>query len=243
MDLLIFCRFHRGQALPLDTLYGLKTMYTCNESFILEFSSSMAVHHYWSLCSQMIPLSSGKALVFTNVDAEIWSRRFDTVMKEDQEETAVKIRWRASKNAGRTFASPTATSQALAASRRRGNAPISTFHFNADVAILGEVGKEDGQVLALLMQHVINATGLNLKETDYQRAPVAGEYIHLATQNPTAEPGKLRVMLASAEEVRRVYNALDGQTLQVGNDRVGIKVSNDLVDGQRVPGNEQRSWM
>ena len=90
----------------------------------------------------------------------------------------------------------------------------------ADVEIRGEVGKEDGQVMSLLMQHVISATGLQLQETDYGRAPRTGEYIHLATQHSSAPPGKLRVLLSSAEEVRRLYNALHGQTVQVGLDKV-----------------------
>jgi len=51
------------------------------------------------------------------------------------------------------------------------------------------------------------------------------------------------VLLSAADEVRRLYNALPGQTLQVGSDRVGIVVGNDLIDGQQVPGNELRSWM
>ena len=116
------------------------------------------------------------------------------------------------------------------------------MHFNADVAVQGEVGKEDGQVLSLLMQHVAHSTGLAIQETDYTRAPKVGEYVHLASQDPTAPPAKLRVLLGSADDVRRLYNALHGQTLQVGNDRVGIVVGNDLIDGQRVPGNELRIW-
>ena len=243
IDLLIYLRHHRGQALPIDTLYGFKSMYTCRETLILEFNSTMAVHHYWSLCSQMIPLSPHKALLYTSTESDIWTARFDSVMKNDPLETAVKLRWRASKHGGRAVANPTATSQALAASKRRGNAPISAMHFNADVAVQGEVGREDGQVLALLMQHVTLTTGLSIKETDYSRVPRVGEYVHLASQDPTAQPGKLRVLLSSADEVRRLYNALHGQTLQVGSDRVGIVVGNDLIDGQQVPGNELRSWM
>jgi hypothetical protein len=93
-----------------------------------------------------------------------------------------------------------------------------------------------------LMQHAIGATGLQLQETDYQRAPKMGEYIHLATQSDSAPPGRVRVLLASAEDVRRLYNALHGQTVQVGADRVGVVVDNDLVTGQGVPGNGLRSW-
>ena len=50
------------------------------------------------------------------------------------------------------------------------------------------------------------------------------------------------VLLASAEDVRRLYTALHGQTVQVGADRVGVVVDNDLVTGQGVPGNGLRSW-
>jgi len=117
------------------------------------------------------------------------------------------------------------------------------MHYNADVTVQGEVGKEDGQVLAILMQHVTSNTGLSIQETDYSRAPRVGEYVHLASLDSTAQPGKLRVLLSSAEDVRRLYNALHGQTVQVGHDRVGIVVGSDLIDGRQVPGNELRSWM
>ena len=68
----------------------------------------------------------------------------DRVMGEDSRETAVRLRWRASKYGGRPFATPSATSNALAASKRRGTAPISTYNFTTDVTIRGEVGKEEG---------------------------------------------------------------------------------------------------
>ena len=218
-------------------------MFTDKETLILEFSSQLAVHHYWSLCSQMVLLSSHKALLYTAAEAGTWTAKFDHVMKSDAMEIAVKLRWRASKHGGRPFAGPSATSQALAASKRRGKNPISMVHFNTDVTIQGEVGREDGQVMAILMQHVTQATGLAIKETDYSRVPKCGEYIHLASQDPTAQPGKLRVLLSTADEVRRLYNALHGQTVQVGGERIGIVVSNDLINGQQVPGNELRSWM
>ena len=48
-------------------------------------------------------------------------------------------------------AAPSATNAALAASKRRGQAPISAMDFVTDVAIQGEVGKADGEVLRILM--------------------------------------------------------------------------------------------
>ena len=186
--LLIYLRHHRGQQLPIDTLYGFKTMYNCKDALILEFTSSLAVHHYWSLCTQMVPIGPHKALVYTSTAAEVWTKQMDYTMENDVLETATKLRWKASKHGGRAYAGPTATSKALAASRRRGNAPISSFHFHADVEVMGEVGKEDREVLALLMQHVTLATGINLCETNYSRAPRAGEFVHLASQDSSERP-------------------------------------------------------
>jgi len=208
--LLIYLRHHRGQQLPIDTLFGFKTMYNCKDALILEFASSLAVHHYWSLCTQMIPIGPHKALVYTATAAEVWTQKMDFTMENDVLETAAKLRWKASKHGGRAYAGPTATPKALAASRRRGNGTISPFHFSADVEIMGELGKEDREVLALLMQHATRSTGINLCETDYRRAPLAGEFVHLAAQDSSERPGKLRVFLSSADEVRKLHNALHG---------------------------------
>ena len=103
-----------------------------------------------------------------------------------------------------------------------------------------ELGKEDGEVLRRLMQHLVTNTGLQLSETQYDRAPRVGEYIHLATQDTTALPGKMRILLSDAEAGRKVFGALNGQTIQVGQDFVSIEVTHDAVDGQVVPGGGQR---
>ena len=81
---------------------------------------------------------------------------------------------------------------------------------------------------------------VSLKETDYARHPKPGEFIHLASQDTSAPPGRMRVLLTSAEEVRRLYTALHGQVVQVGSDRISVVVSNDLVDSRGVPGNGRR---
>jgi len=217
-------------------------MFNSKDAMILEFTSALAVHHYWFLCTQMIPLGPHKALVYTATAADIWTQKMDFAMENDVLETAAKLRWKASKHGGRAYAGPTATPKALAASRRRGNATISPFHFSTEVEVMGELGKEDREVLARLMQHATQSTGISLIETDYKRAPRAGEFIHLAAQDSSEKPGKLRVLLNTADEVRKLHNALHGQTVQVGDDKIGIVVGNDLIDGQQVPGNRLRNW-
>ena len=100
---------------------------------------------------------------------------------------------------------------------------------------------EDGQVLRVLMTHVILATGLSINEMDDQRSAMAGEYIHLATQEPTAQPGRLRVLLSSMDDVRKLHNALHGQTVKVGPDRIGVMFCDDLMESRGVPGSGQWS--
>eukprot|EP00959_Pyramimonas_sp_CCMP1952_P020950 441830-Pyramimonas_sp.AAC.1 len=80
------------------------------------------------------------------------------------------------------------------------------------------------------MQHVIQATGLQLTECNYTSPPEPGQFQHLATADPSAPPGRVRAFLASLEDVRRVYAALQGQTVKIGIDTVAIEVTSDIVD-------------
>ena len=74
-------------------------------------------------------------------------------------------------------------------------------------------------------------------ETDGGRGPMIREFIHLASKDTAAAAGRLRLLLANRDEVRKVFAALHGQTIQVGQDYVGIEVANDAEDAQRRPGN------
>ncbi|CAK0903838.1 unnamed protein product, partial [Prorocentrum cordatum] len=184
MDIFLVLRHGRGESLASDTFYGLRSMVGHGEALLLEFSSKLAVPHYWPLCSQLVAISPSRVVVYTEAEPETWTGKMDYVMHNDVEETSVRLRWRASKHGGRVVAAPSATSRGLAASRRRGTAPLSLHDFQTDVVIQGEVGKEDGQV---------------------------GEYIHLATQDPAAQPGRLRVLLSSIDDVRKLHNALHAE--------------------------------
>ena len=161
----------------------------------------------------------------------------DGVFEEDSTETVARLKWKASRLGGRTIASPSATPGAMAAARRQGTRAASQVDYITDITLQGEIGREDGSVIRLLMVHLTQAVGLHLNETDYSREPKVGEYVHLGSKDATAQPGRARLLLASSEEVRKVHAALHGQSLQVGQDLVGIEVANDDLDAQRRPGN------
>ena len=126
------------------------------------------------------------------------------------------------------------------ASRRRGTETSSDTDYIADLIAMGELGKEDGEVLKLVMQHVCSQTGLHIVETDYSREPRPGEYVHLARKDVSAPPGRLQLRLASLEAVRQVKAALHGQTVQVGTDLIGFRIANDRLDAEGIPGGVRR---
>ena len=110
----------------------------------------------------------------------------------------------------------------------------------AEVTVKGEMGKEDAEVLRRLMVHACTVTGFNIKEAADGRSPKIGEFVHLASVDAAAPPGRLRLFLGSEEEVRKFHMALHGQTVQVGQDRIAIELSNDIIDGSHFMGNGRR---
>ena len=240
IDIVMLMRQKRS-SLPFDLFFGFRSMITDKDALILETSSALVLHHYWTLCSQLVAISPYRAVVYTTANAETWASIMNKVMTEDTVETGPKLKWRASKHGGRPYATPPATSKALAASKRRGSARATMQDYIAEVSMLGEIGKEDGQVIRALMQHATQAVGIQLVETSYSGIPKIGEFVHLASQDPSAPPGKIKVFLSSLDDVRKLYGALHGQSIVVGADRVGIIVGNNILDSLNAPGGGMRN--
>ena len=81
-------------------------------------------------------------------------------------------------------------------------------------------------MLKKLMDHASAALGLSLREAPDSSRPRAGEFVHFASRDLGAPRGTLRVF-SDEQELRRMYAALHGQSIQVGADHVGISVHND----------------
>ena len=169
-----------------------------------------------------------------------WSEVMTKVMGEEPAETGARLKWKASRNGGRAVATPHATTQSLAATRRAAKPSVPIIDFQTDIHILGEMGREDGHVVGCVMRRVVGATGLRLVECDYTAPPKMGQLQHLATSDPSAPPGRVRAYLSSPDEVRKMFAALQGQTVKVGLDIIGIEVSNDIIDADNAPGGGRR---
>ena len=81
---------------------------------------------------------------------------------------------------------------------------------------------------------------LDLQPAPDSQRPQIGTWVHLLDLNPTAPPGHARVYLGSSADVRKVYQALHGQVIQIGSDTVSITVHNDAVEAGPISGNGAR---
>ena len=133
--------------------------------------------------------------------------------------------------------------EALASGRRRGLRQASDRDYVTELIATGELGKEDGEVLKRIMQHVCAQMGIKLVETDYSREARVGEYVHLATKDVAAPPGRLQLRLPNLDSLRKVRGALHGQSVQVGSDIVGFRVANDMLDAEGIPGGALRDHL
>ena len=132
----------------------------------------------------------------------------DLVLANDAADSSARLKWKTSKFGGRAIATPTATTTALAASRRGGNRRVSLLDHATTIALQGEVGREDGEALVKLMSHVVASTGLGLRPAASPHETTVGEFAHMASVDAAAPTGRLKLLLRDAAEARKVLRGV-----------------------------------
>ena len=223
-----------------DMIIGNRDLYTSDDAMVMEFLNASIIFKAAQLCSEVIFLSADKALIRTSASTDTWVQLMDTFCKEGEHNIITKIRWKASKYGGRPWAVPTASSSALAASRRRKGKQgkeAQLTDFITEINVNGEIGISDKETIDELVKHVCAQTGIQLKAHSTNDKVAMGTWKHLASYDPAAPPGRARLYLGSQEEVRKIYSALHGQILQVGADSLSITVHNDYLEDVVLSGN------
>ena len=190
---------------------------------------------FWLLCEQFLWLTATQALVLTSRAPDSWIVVFDEALRVDSKAFPPLLRYTPSVGSGNTIASPSATSgQLSAASRRHRGRGRTTDAVPEDcqlsVSLCAQVGRQDGDVIRQLMHRLSHALEIPIQETEYDRPPRTCEYIHLASQNPSAPAGRALILFASEDECQRAWNRLQGRHIKVGPDTVGIRVYNDDLE-------------
>ena len=242
MEQMLLMRQVRRSIASQHVFLANSTLYADADAKIVECNSPTSFFKVWPLCSQALFLSGGKMLIATEAEEGSWRPALDRLMQEEPEAAITRIRWKPSRHGGRPWLTPSATPTQLGASRRQKGASKdeNVNRFFTDIQLGKDVGPEDAPVMRQLLTHLGASTPVVLQESPPSRAPRQGEWTHLRSRDASAAPGRARLYLASQDEVDRVYQALHGQIIQIGADRIFISVTNDATDMQR-PGNGRRA--
>ena len=88
----------------------------------------------------------------------------------------------------------------------------------------------------MLMDRVALVSGLSLRRAQDPSCSAAGEYVRLASREPSAPAGVVKILTSSRDEVRHIHQTLQGRFLQVGPDFLGVEIHNDVVAARGLQG-------
>ena len=106
----------------------------------------------------------------------------------------------------------------------------------------GSLGYDPKTVVQALMRVVSERIGIQLADASLAGPASSSTWAWAAAQDPSAPPGRVRLLLPDVDAVTRLRAAVHGRAVQIGADLISIEVLNDLIDhvGQ-MPGNAGRA--
>lgn len=228
MDLhLIFANL-RNFHLPRSTLVASEALFANNAAMILEVSDPAAACAVVALCEEMAFISP-KALTVTSLAAHsAWEERLELLYTEDPSCFASKLRWRRSRNGGRTIAQPAATQRQMQASHRVSGTSPTACPAVADITFNGNLGY-NGRRIELQVIKILTDLGLALQERASTAPSAVGTWHSIAASTSSGPSGRLQVHLASEEEMEAVRLTLHDKAIQLGGDMVSLTVTDDAA--------------
>ena len=182
-------------------------------------------------------MSPSLALARTHESRARWEETLDHNLRADPHDAVLRVKWKTSHHGGRTWAAPSATQAQLAAVQRTRHlgATDPGLTTTATLEVDGPLGFQPGEVITLLMEVVAHHAGIPLRPTQQGRR--GGEHpawFWLAGEDPSAPPGRVRLLLQDADQVQAVIRAVHGRAIQVGSDLVAVDVQSDLIQVDEV---------
>lgn len=226
---------------PSGTYLASRDIFVDSASQLMDVTSPDALAQFWQLCEEAVFVTPTVVAIRTSTATEVWRGHMDEALQEDAQCAALRLRWRPSRLGGQTWVSPTATAQQLAAHRRSAGRAVSAADLQdttVEVTVHGELGHNPAELLGYLMRVVSQRTGVALRAAVTADEPGAGVWKPATLGDPSADPGRVRVQLASAVEVRLLAAELHGKAVQLGADLLTIAVISDPLNP--LPANLRR---
>jgi hypothetical protein len=224
---LIFANL-RNYHLPSTALVASEALFANNAAMIIEVTDPAAAFSVVALCEEMAFISP-RALTVTSLAAcATWEDRLEHTYAEDPACFVSKLRWRRSRNGGRSIAQPAATQRQMQASQRVATAAPRASSAMADITINGSLG-HNGRMIELQVIKVLTDRGLALQERAATAPSVAGSWLSVASSTSAGPSGRLQVHLASEEELEEVRLCLHDRAFQMGCDMISLTITDDTA--------------
>ncbi|CAK0820994.1 unnamed protein product [Prorocentrum cordatum] len=227
LDVKMLISILRNTHVPATTLLASEDVFSDSGAAILELTDPAAALSVVPLCDDMAFVTSKTLTLRTLTTVEVWQEKLESMFATDPACFASKLRWRRSRNGGRTIAQPEATQRQLQASRRMAMAPSpSDRSQQAEVVVHGSMGYDPRQVELQVIQ-VLASNGVVLREGVATSTSTAGFWYSGAAPASSGAGGRLRLHLTSTEELGKVRDALHDKAFQLGSEMVSLTVSDD----------------
>ncbi|CAK0792980.1 unnamed protein product [Prorocentrum cordatum] len=92
MNQMLVLKILRAEVLPQSTLFSLKSMTGSVDAKTVECNGHSVVHHYWPLCSQMLPIGACRFLVVSDASAEAWRGVLDSIYQIIKANAATRLK-------------------------------------------------------------------------------------------------------------------------------------------------------
>jgi hypothetical protein len=158
----------------------------------------------------------------------VWENKLEQLCADDPACFITRLRWRKSRNGGRTIAQPEATMRQMQASQRVATTCPARAMATADITINGDLG-HNGRKIELQIIKVLSDLGLALQERVATAPSVAGSWLSVAASTSAGPSGRLQVHVASEEELAAVRLALHDRAFQLGCDMISLTIADDAA--------------
>ena len=225
----------RSSGLPTSTLVATTNIFRDVSAPIVELSAPQAAYRIVPLCDEAAYVTPRKLTVKTLAPTDRWEHLLVDAHRSDPDCFVSRIKWRPSRNGGRTIAQAEATSGQLAAQCREATRSRAQrgeqFPRMITVRPRRELGRNAREAIQGIVNH-LQRNGIALNEAgeghaleDSQWRAVRGRSDQLV--------GSMHIAIRDPDAAAQIVSMLHEKAIEVGQELVTIIAAEDRCTAQR----------
>ena len=217
----------RRQPWPVPVFFASRSIYADPAAPLLELTDPAALSKVDGFCREALYLKPKLVTIRTDVRGDDWQQRLDEIWATDPAVAVTRLRWRPSRIGGRALAAPAAARERVRAARQPAAARLENpggGPCTAELMTEGSLGYDPQAAVSAIMRVVRQQTGVDLTAAASAAQLLPGSWRRLAADDPTADPGRVRLYFKTMADGAAVRAAIQGRAVQVGDDLVALRV-------------------